>query len=289
MAEKQPYMTDKPAEPLFHEGDLQVVSTLRDGARLADYVGRYHVHILCHGGRASFTVGGTPFAIERGDFAIWQMGASISDISQSDDFDAEVLLVGRVFLIENNPENIWATKGYIYIKEHPVFRLTDAEAAVLQTDFHRFSETLAGTHLFRREILGKLLQIFLYDLWNIYAREIERQGLASNVRASLFYRFMDLIRQYAAEHRDITFYSERLCVTSKYLSEVSRDESGYSASYWIGGYATQEMATMLRNPNLTFAEIADRMRFYNQAHFSRYAKKMLGMTPSEYRRAMSAL
>lgn len=289
MTREQHLITDKPAAQLFHEGDLQMINIQRDGAQLSEYVGRYHVHILCHSGKASFTVGDRQFTIEKGDFAIWQMGAAIENIWQSDDFDADVLLVGRVFLIENNPENIWATKGYIYIKENPVFRLTDDEKAVIASDFSRFSEMLAGNHLFRREILGKLLQIFLYDLWNIYAREIERQSMASNVRATLFYRFMDLIRQYAAEHRDITFYSDRLCVTSKYLSEVCRDESGYPASHWIGGYATQELATMLRNQDLTLTEIADRMQFYNQAHFSRYAKKMLGMTPTEYRKAMSSM
>lgn len=286
---KQQITTGEAAEQLFHEGDLLVVNTKRDGAQLDDYVGRYHVHILCHGGKATFTSSGRDFAIKQGDFAIWQMGAAITDIWQSDDFDADVLLVSKIFLIENNPENIWATKGYIYIKKNPVFCLTDEEKSVIAKDFHHFSDTLASNHLFRREILGKLLQIFLYNLWNIYAREIERQGLASNVRAMLFYRFMDLIRQYAAEHRELTYYSDRLCVTAKYLSEVCRAESGYPASHWIGGYATQELATMLHNPNLTFTEIADRMNFYNQAHLSRYTKKMLGMTPSEYRKAMSSM
>lgn len=287
MVEKQKLVVGEAVERLFHDGDLLVINTERDGAQLEEYAGRYHVHIVCHGGKATFMVGDRRFTIESGDFVIWQLGAMVGDIRQSDDFNADVLLVSRIFLIENNPENIWATKGYIYIKENPVFRLAEGEKAVITADFSRCKEALASDHLFRREILGKLLQIFLYDLWNIYAREIERQGLASNVRATLFYRFMDLIRQHAAEHREVTFYSDRLCVTAKYLSEVCRDESGYPASHWIGGYATQELAAMLRNPDLTLTEIADRMRFYNQGHFSRYAKKMLGMTPSEYRRAMS--
>lgn len=290
MAERQQIISSEAAERLFHEGDVMVFNTLKDNKRLADYVGRYHVHIVCHAGRTSFGIGDKRYLIESGDLAIWQMGASVADIRQGDDFDADVLLVGKIFLIENNPEKIWATRGYIYIKENPVFHLTDAEKAVVMADFGRFREMLANeSHLFRREILGKLMQVFLYNLWNIYSREIERQVMASNVCASLFYRFMDLVRQHAAEHRDITFYSDRLCVTSKYLSEVSRGESGYPASHWIGGYATQELVAMLKNHELTLTEIADRMCFSNQAHFSRYAKKMLGMTPTEYRRALSSM
>lgn len=290
MAEKQKILASAQAEQLFHEDDLLVVNTLKDNVSLDDYIGQYHLHIVCHKGTAQFSVGDRQFTIGQGDLAIWQMGAAIVDVRQSDDFDADVLLVSKIFLIENNPENLWATKGYVYIKENPVFRLRDEVQTVMDSDFRRFSEMLHNeNHLFRREILGKLMQVFLYDLWNIYAREIERQGMTSNVRASLFYRFMDLIRQHAAEHREITFYANLLCVTAKYLSEVCREESGYPASHWIGGYVTQEMVAMLKRHDLTLTEISDRMHFYNQAHFSRYAKKMLGMTPSEYRRYLSSM
>ncbi|WP_353936351.1 helix-turn-helix domain-containing protein [uncultured Bacteroides sp.] len=127
------------------------------------------------------------------------------------------------------------------------------------------------------------MQIFLFDLWNIYANEINRQEQLSNISANLFSCFLDLVRQRVTENREVGFYANLLCVTPKYLSEVVRKGSGKSVSYWINGYAMQEIVTMLKNSDITLSEISDRMNFYSQSHFSRFVKKMLGVSPSEYR------
>lgn len=268
----------------FHEGDILLFNTLADMNMPSDYVGRYHIHILCKGGRAQFRMSERTFEIKENDFVIWQIGSEIYDALYSADFDADFLLVSKMFLVENNPEKVWATKGYVYIKQNPVFPLEADELLLIDSDFHRFREQLAGRlHIFRKEILGRQLQIFLFDLWNIYAREINKQEQLSNLSAGLFHRFMDLLRQYSAENREVAFYAEKLCVTPKYLSEVVVKGSGKPASYWINGYATQEIVSLLKNPDITLTEISDRMNFYNQSHFSRFVKRMLGVSPSEYR------
>ena len=270
----------------YHEGDILLFNTQRDRCVPTDFVGKYHILILCHKGKAQFRMNEQQrtFTIEADDFVIWQMGSYIYDALYSADFDADFLLVSRIFLIENNPETVWATKGYVYIKQNPVFHLGEREKLACMADFSRFKEQLLNrAHIFCREILGKQMQIFLLDLWNIYACEINRQQQTSNTKANLFNRFMDLVRQHAMENREVTFYSDKLCITPKYLSEVCRDSSGYPASHWINGYATQEIVAMLKNPSLTLAEITERMHFYNQSHFSRYVKKELGVSPTEYR------
>lgn len=268
----------------FHEGDILLFNTFTDKNMPSDYVGRYHIHIFCNAGKAQFRMAERIFEIHANDFVIWQIGSDIYDVLYSADFDADFLMVSRTFLIENNPEKVWATKGYIYIKQNPVFPLEENESILIKSDFHRFRKQLAGKlHIFRREILGRLMQIFLFDLWNVYAREITKQENLSNLSAGLFHRFMDLLRQYSAENREVAFYAEKLCVTPKYLSEVVAKGSGKPASYWINGYATQEIIALLKNPDVTLTEIADRMHFYNLSHFSRFVKRMLGVSPSEYR------
>ena len=68
---------------------------------------------------------------------------------------------------------IWATKGYMYIKEHPVFRLDPDELEIIGTDFKQFLQRIrAPRTLFGEEIVGSLLAILLYDMWNIYSRDI---------------------------------------------------------------------------------------------------------------------
>lgn len=270
-------------QPVYREGDILLFNTQSVRCLPSEYIGRYHVHILCHAGKAQFSMMDKTYAVEAGDWVIWPLGSEIYDALYSDDFEADFLLVERSFLIENNPEITWATKGYVFIKENPVFRLDERGKGLLQADFGLIRERLSQSNIFRREILGRVLQIFLLDLWNVYEDAINRQEELNNVSACLFHRFMDLVRQYSTSEREVAFYADRLCVSPKYLSEIVKKGSGRPASYWINGYATQEIVAMLKKPEMTLTAISERMGFYNPAHFSRFVKKMLGMSPSEYR------
>lgn len=272
---------------VFREDDIILFNTQTDHCLLSDYRGKYHVHILCHAGKAQFSLMEKRYVMEAGDWAIWQIGSDIYDTDYSSDFDADILLVERNFLIENNPEVAWATKGYVFVKENPVFRLDEKGKRLLQTDFDLIRQRLSESNIFRREILGRTLQIFLFDLWNVYEEAINRQEELSNLSASIFHRFMDLVRQYSSSEREVAFYADKLCVSAKYLSEVVKKGSGKPASYWINGYAAQEIVSLLKKPDMTLSEISDRLNFYNPAHFTRFVRKMLGVSPSEYRRKLT--
>lgn len=272
---------------VFREGDIILFNTQTDHCLPSDYIGKYHVHILCHAGKANFSMMEKRHVMEAGDWAIWQIGSDIYDTAYSSDFDADILLVERNFLIENNPEVVWATKGYVFIKENPVFHLDEKGRRLLQTDFDLIRQRLSESNIFRREILGRTLQVFLFDLWNVYAEAINRQEELSNLSASIFHRFMDLVRQYSSLEREVSFYADKLCVSAKYLSEVVKKGSGKPASYWINGYAAQEIVSLLKKPDITLSEISDRLNFYNPAHFTRFVRKMLGVSPSEYRRKLT--
>lgn len=103
----------------------------------------------------------------------------------------------------------------------------------------------------------------------------------------MFADFLELAQKNAAEHRDVTFYSDKLCVTPKYLSEVVKKCGRRPASYWINGYAAQAITDMLRNRDLTIAEISYKLKFFNPPHFSRFVKRVIGMTPTEYRNSIN--
>ena len=81
----------------------------------------------------------------------------------------------------------------------------------------------------------------------------------------------------------MAFYADKLCITPKYLSQVSRTVTGLPASQWIQFYAAFELVSLLNDTSKTLTEVSDLMGFENLSHFSRYTKKTLGKAPSEYR------
>lgn len=269
----------------FNEGDVLLFNTVTDRQMPSEYTDNYHVHILCNKGEAHFRCNGRAFNIVADDLVIWQMSSKITDAAYSDDFDADFLLVSKSFLGQFNPEMVWAIKGFVFIKLNPAFHLLPAERALCENDFAQFRLRLGNAHLFRSDVIGRLLQIFLFDMWEFYSREIDKMKFG-NSTAQLFLRFQTLVGEYCEREREVAFYADKLCITPKYLSEICRKVSDISASEWISYYTRSVIVKMLDDSRLTLAEISDRMRFYNYPHFSRYVKKALGVSPKEYRESM---
>ncbi len=261
--------------------EILLYNTQEDHRMPSDYLGRYHIHILCHKGKAQFCFMGNTYTIEQDDWTIWQMSSTISDVLYSSDFDADFLLVAKDFLLEYNPEKVWASKAFVFIKKNPVFHTDERNKAMIEHNFVQLKRRITEAHLFQRDVLGKQLQIFLLDLWEIYHDTIDNTHKADSSSALLFTRFMNMLPTYSKTEREVAFYADKMCVSAKYLSEVVKKTSGHPASYWINGYAMQEILSLLKHPNITLAEISNQMNFYNPAHFTRFVKSQTGCSPSE--------
>ncbi len=254
-----------------------------DGRMPSDFIADYHVHILVKQGTMTFSDGKNTFSSRKGDLAIWQMSNSIQDVTYSDDFEGEVLLASPTFLQQYNPEMIWASKGFIFIRINPSIRLDDEGRRLMESDFALFRGRLAQPDTaFKREVLGRAMQIFLFDLWTVCQHGLSQME-TSDFAASLFLRFLSLASQHARTEREVAWYADRLCITPKYLSQVCRTMTSLPASQWIQFYATFELVSLLNDTTKTLGEVSDLMNFENISHFSRYTKRVLGKSPSEYR------
>lgn len=273
-------------EPIINNS-IMLYNTTENNKYPSDFLGRYHIHILCHAGKAQFSFMGMTYTMEEGDWTIWQMSSQISDTLYSPDFNADFLVVDKDFLLEYNPEKIWASKAFVFIKKNPVFHLDERGKAMIEHNFIQIKRRIAEPHLFQKEILGRQLQIFLFDLWEIYKNAMEHIQQTDDSSALLFTRFMNLLPEYSKTEREVAFYANKLCVSAKYLSEVVKKSSGHPASYWINGYAMQEILALLKRSDLTLAEISNQMNFYNPAHFTRFVKKQTSDSPSELKRKIN--
>lgn len=258
-------------------------NTALDSVLPTDFIHESHVHIVVHSGEMSFFDGKNRHTAQSDDLVIWQMSNTISEVTYSEDFNADVLLATPHFLQEFNPEMIWASKGYIFIKINPVFHLDAESLQLIDSDFALMRNRLVSTDdLFKREILGRAFQIFLFDLWTIYQQHMAQMETTDNA-SRIFLRFLELVQGNCRCQRDVGFYADKLCITPKYLSQVSNSVSGLPASEWITFYTTFELVSLLNDQSKTLSEVADIMNFETLPHFSRYVKKLLGKSPTAYR------
>ena len=264
--------------------DYLIFNTLTDGVKPDEFHSDYHVHLLCRGGRMDFALNGKAQKVEVGDLLIWQMTTDFTDIAYTEDFNADILMISNSFLINYNPEVVWATKGYMYIKAHPVFLLQRDEWEMMEADFLQFYRRIrSGRTLFRDEKIGLLFATLLYDLWDIYSREMEKAE-SEDLTSRRFLQFLLAIQQDCREKREVAWYSAKLHITSKYLSEISHQLTGRPASYWIEHYTIHEIIRLLSDKRLTLTDVVDQMHFSSQPALTRYLKRLTGKTPSEFRK-----
>lgn len=84
--------------------------------------------------------------------------------------------------------------------------------------------------------------------------------------------------------RSISYYADKLCVTSKYLSQVVYKVSGRFAGDWITDFVILEAKALLKSRKYTVQQIADKLNFANQSFFGKYFKDKVGCSPSEYQK-----
>ena len=113
----------------------------------------------------------------------------------------------------------------------------------------------------------------------VYAKLDEAGGRAID----LYNSFVSLVAGHFKTAHDVSFYADRLCITTRYLSQVTDRVVGKSPKQIIADYLMSEAKTYLDTSRLGMQEIADRLGFSSQALFCKFFKAQQGTSPSDYR------
>lgn len=249
-----------------------------------DFLSRYHTHIYCQRGSATFRYNDQPFLCKRGEFIFWLADSRVSELVFSRNFMALVLFIDKDFLTDNFPSQSWSIDSIIYHQENPLLHPDsnkDREKILMNFQL-LYDKSLETDHRFYEEVLKLQMQVFLLEMWHIFTDELERRKRTLQ-SGTLYERFIQLVQQHCMKEREVRFYSDQLHITPKYLNQVCKANTGITASQWIQRYAKERIILLLQNKNLSIAEIADEMEFSSYSFFTRYVKKVLGMTPRDYR------
>lgn len=250
----------------------------------ANFYKYYHTHLYCHRGSIRFIFNDQLMECRSGQFLFWFAESRLSGLWFSKNFKATVLLVEKKFLMDNIPDQGWSINAQLHSRVYPVkTNITNQDKIKIQTNFKSLNERfLESDHRFYEEALKLQMQLFILEMWHTFAKEYE-QRKHSLQTGTLYERFMQLLQRYCMQHREVQFYSNELHITAKYLNHLCKIHSGITASEWIQRHAKEHIIILLQNKNLNVSEIADEMQFSSRSFFTRYVKKLLGVTPNEYR------
>lgn len=139
-------------------------------------------------------------------------------------------------------------------------------------------------HPYRREAVRHLVTSLFYHFHYLQADNHRDEQLRPSRQEELFRRFITLVNEHCKTQRTTAFYANRLYLSPRYLSTVIRDVSGRTVVEWVNQAVILEAKVLLKHSDLLTYQIADELHFPNPSFFSKFFKRMTGMTPQEYQR-----
>ena len=118
---------------------------------------------------------------------------------------------------------------------------------------------------------------------------VDEKKNKSSRQEMLHSKFIDLLSRNFRTEREVKFYAEKLCVTPKYLSQVVSGLTGRTPSDYIKEFVVMESKALLNSTPMTIQQISDEMHFPSQSFFGKYFKRIVGMSPKEYRASTKKL
>lgn len=168
--------------------------------------------------------------------------------------------------------------------------LSERERILIQDCFNKVrAELTQNIDKHTKRLLVSNLELLLNYCVRFYDRQfITRENVNRGVLAS----FERLLNEYFGSDRvehtglpTVGYFAEQLHLSTNYFGDLIKKETGKSAQDYVQLKLIQVAKERLHDPVLSIAEVAYGLGFAYPQHFGRMFKKVVGVTPGEFRKA----
>ena len=206
-----------------------------------------------------------------------------ANLKFSKDFDGYLFWMSESFIdslsIDFSRSDLAQTAG-----NKPCIRtLTNNDSASLTSFLQLISANIEESgNSNQEEVVKMLIKALYYKTFSKMSVIIDDD--IHNQKEQLTKDFLQLVRKFGHQHRDLGFYADKMCITCKYLSSAVTKTSGKRAHIWLEQATMNKAKYLLKNTDNQVCIIADNLNFSSPADFVRYFRVREGITPLQYRR-----
>lgn len=240
---------------------------------------------VCRKGKIQLKVNDLELHGQQNDILVCLPNAYLKNTLISPDFESDVLCLSTRVITDFIPENrLWDKINMLSVC--PIIHVDTANMQVfeLYMQILRMKLQLPASP-YKKEILYSLIKTCLFELLGSLNMN-ESVKTEFSRKEILFKNFIKLLSGVDIKPRTLSWYSERLFVSSKHLSTVCKEVSGKTAMAWVKEYVINDIKHLLLTSDKSIKEIADYYNFPNCSFFGKYVKEHTGYSPGEYRKTL---
>lgn len=249
-------------------------------------------------GSGTIHLDGVPYEVRPGTLYFlrpWTVRA----IHKQDQWYGSVLMFSSEFVAKRSVLSDPMREYPFYRKgAQPLIHITANEVTELYKQFVCIDQEFANPERSKPDRLD--LTYHLLQAMLIKGRQIYRQTLSAidySQPVSLVERFQSLLQTYYLPDSNqetpvvLTVHeaADRLHIHPHYLSDILKKYTGKTALQHIRERTVFEAQNLMRNTDLTVAEIGYRLRFEDPSNFTKFFKSITGVTPRAYREQLYGL
>ncbi len=203
-----------------------------------------------------------------------------------------VLLVDVLGLISRSVNS----SNLVAIQQQPMVAISESQYQYLNVSIEGYLKEVAEIHQCRldntrrhiqEEIVFNYTRLIVAQVLKVYFTNLPMEVNGYTHRDIIFQQFMLDMYANCREQRNVNFYASRSSVSLKYFSTIVRQLSGKTPSEWIELIVAGEAKTLLMEVHRSIKDIAAELNFPDAPTFTKYFRRVTGMTPKEYRKSLS--
>lgn len=254
---------------------------------------KYHLVIIILRGNMDLIVNGEKFTFRKNTYVNLPTWTDIYEIRYGKDFHAMATATDKSIV-----EDIFQNRNpfppdFKFTIDHGIGGdiMDKKDIDILYKDISNMIDSLSNKgHHFAEEVNYAYFYILLTDMadmmWRRYGKGTPSHHTEMKRSDGIMKEFAELLTEHIYEETSVEFYAEKLCISKQYLSLIVKEKTRVTIGTVIASMRTEAASRLLRNPDLTIQQIAERLSFADQSSFGKFFKKHAGISPLKYRQKL---
>lgn len=271
----------------FSRGNVEEINSTKNAP---DDIERMIGFMFIVAGEAELSIDYANYRFREKSWVELRPTADVRLLNYSENFSAYIIMASESFildtLLDKKPIPV---SHFVDARESPHLDITDEELEALKHSADRIVYYMRREHHFKKDMLHNTFYNFILEASNIFHKRdgVRKQLNSLSRKEGIIRDFMILVEKHSMQEHNPSFYSDKLCISTQYLSIILKEVTGHTANHWIAKKITAQAKILLRTPHLTIKEITGKLHFADQSSFGKFFKKHTGISPKKYREDFS--